>query len=213
MLPDVTPTYLARVDAVEVGGARGGPARLEPPRDGALATLAGHMFTVRVTAPLDDVLRVEVVHHRGRRRRGPAFELALEPGPLTVAESSAAVTVRAGALVLEIARDPWAMRFVDAERGEPITRSAPKALGLMDKAGHGRFLREQLELAPGEQVYGLGERFSAFCRNGQSVDMWNADCGTCWKRATRTCVLPHQPRLGLFVNSPGRSPSRSAPSR
>ncbi len=205
MLPDVTPTTLARVDAVEVGAQEVVLHVSSRPETARWATLAGHMFTVRITAPLDDVLRIEVFHHRGRRRRGPAFELALEPGPLTVAESPTAVTVRAGALVLEITRDPWGMRFVDAERGEPITRSAPKALGLMDKAGHGRFLREQLELAPGEQVYGLGERFSAFCRNGQAVDMWNADCGTCSDKGYKDVPFFLTSRgWGLLVNSPGR---------
>jgi len=30
----------------------------------------------------------------------------------------------------------------------------------------------------GECIYGLGERFSAFVKNGQVVDIWNEDGGT-----------------------------------
>ncbi|KAM0326713.1 hypothetical protein ACHAQA_006586 [Verticillium albo-atrum] len=36
-----------------------------------------------------------------------------------------------------------------------------------------------LDLSVGELVYGLGERFSPFVKNGQDVDMWNEDAGTC----------------------------------
>ncbi len=39
-------------------------------------------------------------------------------------------------------------------------------------------MREQLSISVGELVYGLGERFSAFVKNGQSVDIWNEDGGT-----------------------------------
>jgi alpha-D-xyloside xylohydrolase len=46
-----------------------------------------------------------------------------------------------------------------------------------------RFVREQLSLAVGECVYGLGERFTAFVKNGQTVDTWNEDGGTCSEQA------------------------------
>ena len=36
----------------------------------------------------------------------------------------------------------------------------------------------ELSLQVGECVYGLGERFTAFAKNGQVVDMWNEDGGT-----------------------------------
>jgi alpha-D-xyloside xylohydrolase len=33
-------------------------------------------------------------------------------------------------------------------------------------------------LEPGEHVYGLGERFGPFVKNGQEIDLWNEDGGT-----------------------------------
>ncbi|KAA8912026.1 galactose mutarotase-like domain-containing protein [Sphaerosporella brunnea] len=36
----------------------------------------------------------------------------------------------------------------------------------------------QLQLGVGEKVYGLGERFGPFIKNGQSVEIWNEDGGT-----------------------------------
>jgi alpha-D-xyloside xylohydrolase len=34
-------------------------------------------------------------------------------------------------------------------------------------------------LQPNEYVYGLGERFGPFVKNGQEIDLWNEDAGTC----------------------------------
>ena len=44
---------------------------------------------------------------------------------------------------------------------------------------HGQgYMMDSLMLDVGECVYGLGERFGAYVKNGQTVDMWNADGGT-----------------------------------
>lgn len=40
------------------------------------------------------------------------------------------------------------------------------------------FIAIQLHLSVGEDVYGLGERFGAYVKNGQSVDIWNEDGST-----------------------------------
>jgi alpha-glucosidase (family GH31 glycosyl hydrolase) len=36
-----------------------------------------------------------------------------------------------------------------------------------------RFMLNELTLSVGETVYGLGERFGPFVKNGQSVGIWN----------------------------------------
>ncbi len=36
-----------------------------------------------------------------------------------------------------------------------------------------RFMLNELSLGVGETVYGLGERFGPFVKNGQSVSIWN----------------------------------------
>ncbi len=40
------------------------------------------------------------------------------------------------------------------------------------------YMFERLDLTVGTNVYGLGERFTPFVKNGQSVDIWNEDGGT-----------------------------------
>ena len=42
---------------------------------------------------------------------------------------------------------------------------------------------ERLDLGVGETVYGLGERFTALVRNGQTVETWNRDGGTSTEQA------------------------------
>ena len=40
------------------------------------------------------------------------------------------------------------------------------------------YMLEQMFLDVDEYVYGLGERFTPFVKNGQMVEMWNEDGGT-----------------------------------
>ncbi|KAG9225936.1 hypothetical protein CCMSSC00406_0006442 [Pleurotus cornucopiae] len=41
-----------------------------------------------------------------------------------------------------------------------------------------RWFTYQFQLSVGEKIYGLGERFGPFIKNGQTVEMWNEDGGT-----------------------------------
>ncbi|KAF8999780.1 glycosyl hydrolases family 31-domain-containing protein [Cyathus striatus] len=55
--------------------------------------------------------------------------------------------------------------------------TAPKAsLANPDKGE--RWTTIQFQLSVGEKIYGLGERFGPFVKNGQTVEMWNEDGGT-----------------------------------
>jgi alpha-D-xyloside xylohydrolase len=57
----------------------------------------------------------------------------------------------------------------------------------------------------GELVYGLGERFTAFTKNGQSVDIWNADGGTSSEQAYKNIPFYLTNRgYGVFVNNTGK---------
>ena len=41
------------------------------------------------------------------------------------------------------------------------------------------YMTVSLDLQVGELVYGLGERFGPLTKNGQEIDIWNEDAGTC----------------------------------
>jgi alpha-D-xyloside xylohydrolase len=205
MLPGVVPHFLARVDGVEIGERELVLHVASRPETARWATLHGHMFTVRITSPADNVARIQVTHHKGRARRGQRYQIAAAPAPLRAAETADRITVTLGRLEVVVTKDPWNLAFVDAASGAIITQSPFKAMGLMDKAGEGLFMREQLTLGVGEQVYGLGERFAAFTRNGQSVDMWNADCGTCSDKGYKNVPFYLSSQgYGVLVNSSAR---------
>ena len=66
------------------------------------------------------------------------------------------------------------------------------------------FLREQLTLSVGEYIYGFGEKFTPFVKNGQQVDIWNADGGTCSEQSYKSIPFYLSSRgYGVFTNETG----------
>ena len=107
----------------------------------------------------------------------------------------------AARLTVRVAKGPdWRVEFLDGDR--VITSSGWRGMAMMD-APDGRFMVEQLSLGVGECVYGLGERFTPFVRNGQVVDLWNEDGGTASEQAYKNIPFYLTNRgYGVFVNHP-----------
>ena len=133
MLEDVTPSYLARVDSAEVAERQAVFHVSSRPETTRGATLEGRMFTVRLTSPGPNVFRIQVTHHKGRKHAGPAFPLRLEPQIFDSSLDGARRRLRSGDLELSLDENPWRLEFTDRARGEPLTSSPYKALGLMEK--------------------------------------------------------------------------------
>jgi alpha-D-xyloside xylohydrolase len=94
----------------------------------------------------------------------------------------------------------WRIDFKDGER--VITSSGWRGMGFIDTA-EGHYIHEQLNLGVGECVYGLGERFTPFVKNGQVVDLWNEDGGTSSELAYKNIPFYLTNRgYGVFVNHP-----------
>lgn len=175
-------------------------------------TLGGINLTMVITSPAPDVLRVQTYHHLGVKKREPEFELyQKEEQPLTVTSDEEKLTVTSGGLTLEIGKKNWYMAY---RRGnEVITRSAAKDLACMktdwkgdayDKGdGIETYMRQQLTMGVGELIYGLGERFTAFTKNGQSVAIWNEDGGTSTYQSYKNIPFYISNKgYGVFVNHP-----------
>ena len=118
-----------------------------------------------------------------------------------VGVNGADVTLTTGGLTVKVVKGaPRDLTFI-GEDGKVLTESAGKSLGrfklgaesnvtaqpvsefgvTMDGSARDEsdvFIAIQLHLSVGEDVYGLGERFGAYVKNGQSVDIWNEDGGT-----------------------------------
>ena len=69
------------------------------------------------------------------------------------------------------------------------------------EGGDKNYMREQLDLRVGEHVYGLGERFGALVKNGQSIDIENKDGGTFTEQAYKNIPFYVTDKdLGVFVD-------------
>lgn len=166
-------------------------------------TLGGPALTVNIGSPMADVVRVKITHFSGEQVRTPSY--VLEPAtdhPVTVTDDSEFATVTSGRLTARIARGAaWELAFV--ADGRVVTRSTARGIGIADLDGDGAYIHEQLSLGVGENVYGLGERFTAFVKNGQVVEMWNKDGGTGSEQAYKNVPFYLTNRgYGVFVNHP-----------
>ena len=177
-------------------------------------TLGGVNLTIKISAPYPEVLRVQTFHYMGVQKKAPSFELAQETtGNLKAEETEEKLIISSGTLRLEIEKANCAMTYF---RGaEKLTVSAGKDLAYMktdwrglayDDGGlHDTYMREQLLLSVGELIYGLGERFGAFVKNGQSIDIWNEDGGTSTEQSYKNIPFYLSNRgYGVFVNHPER---------
>lgn len=174
-------------------------------------TLGGVNLTIQISAPYPEVLRIQTYHHMGLKERMPQFELtAPQNGNLVAEETEKQIIVKSGELRIEIEKESGA--FVFWRGAEKITGSGWRDLAYMktnwkgsayDKGPEDAYMREQLSISVGELVYGLGERFSAFVKNGQSVDIWNEDGGTSTEQSYKNIPFYLSNKgYGVFVNHP-----------
>ena len=164
------------------------------------------LFTLCFFSPRAGIIGVRVEHYRGRCDHGPHFALAAETTHAVSTQRDAdAVMLKSGELSVRIAtRGEWRVDFLRA--GERLTGSGHRAGGHVSEQASGRtHMFERLDLGVGENIYGLGERFTAFVRNGQSVDIWNRDGGTSSEQSYKNIPFYLSNRgYGVFVNHPGQ---------
>ncbi|MCR5451382.1 MAG: alpha-xylosidase [Lachnospiraceae bacterium] len=149
-------------------------------------TLGGINLNMRITTPAPEVIRVQIDHFMGVLKKEPSFELYLnENAKIDAVEENGRLIVKSGSLSLVIDEKNWSMTYY--RDGKLLTQSKGRDLSYIktdwkgdayNKNTDDAYLRQQLDLRVGELVYGLGEHFSAFVKNGQSLDMWNEDGGT-----------------------------------
>ncbi|HEY4299520.1 MAG TPA: alpha-xylosidase [Candidatus Didemnitutus sp.] len=167
-------------------------------------TLQGPLLTVTLSSPLEGVIRVRLEHYSGGADRDP--KIPLQPGAKPVVAidlGSEQATLSSGGLTVRVKRkDGWELTF--AEGGRVLTRSGFRGMGYIQWAERGNFVHEQLSLGVGECVYGLGERFTAFVKNGQVVDNTNMDGGTGSDQAYKAVPFYLTNRgYGVLVNETG----------
>jgi alpha-D-xyloside xylohydrolase len=220
--PGVTATYAQ--EAYDISGTEDSIVVHAPGRQIAARgnTLNQPMLTVTLSTPLEGVVRVRIEHHQGAKR-SPGFDIHSQPGIGAIEVDDAAGTLTTGGLTARVTKGaPWDLSF--SRDGERLTGSGHKSVAHMalaadapiaaEPAGiagytetglapHRTYVHEQLDLGVGETIYGLGERFGPFVKNGQSIDIWNADGGTSSELAYKNIPFYLSSRgYGVFVNQP-----------
>lgn len=149
--------------------------------------LEGINLTVVISSPAPEVIRVQTKHHLGVTHYGPDFELNL-PGKscLEIEDKEDKFILSSGSLTLEVGKNPFYLIY---KRGDEVITKSFNDLACVKTDWHGfiydtdgdtsnTYMTQSLGLSVGELVYGLGERFTSFVKNGQNVEIWNEDGGT-----------------------------------
>lgn len=186
-------------------------------------TLNRPTLTVTLDSPLEGVIGVTVEHHRGSRTRAGFPLPGAMPGSARVVSDGRSASLTTGELSAHVELgEPWSLSF--RANGRELTSSGDRSLAYLridpeaqvepGPVGNGRertrgfasdrFLHEQLALGVGEHIYGLGERFGPLVKNGQAVDIWNADGGTSSEQAYKNVPFYLSDRgYGVLVDHRG----------
>ena len=169
--------------------------------------------------PLPDGRRDRRADRAPPRRRRPRAVVRARRAPTRTSRWSAPTTPRtasrrSGPAPSRRASRPRGAWYVEFEAdGRVLTSSTARCVGVVTDARGDAYVHEQLALGVGEHVYGLGERFGAFVKNGQTRR--HLERGRRHRQRAgvqERAVLPD--RRGLrraSSTTPGGSRSRSAP--
>ncbi len=162
-------------------------------------------LTVTIGAPLENVLRVRVRHFKGARNAGPRYETYDDPVFPVFEESDGEVSIQSGRLKASVSKaaQGWNVAFSAGDR--ILTESGYHGMArALHKATGRSYMIDSLSLDVGERVYGFGERFTPYVKNGQTVETWNEDGGTASEIAYKTVPFYMTNRgYGVFVENPG----------
>lgn len=166
-------------------------------------TLGGPLITIRYSSPLPDIIRVQAFNFKGVKKKSPEFKLnSCSDLKVDITNDDKEASLTSGKLSVKIQKKGgWKVEYqYDNKR---LTDSAHRNMGYITTRDKNVYMREQLALGVGECVYGLGEHFTPFVKNGQVVDIWNQDGGTSTEQAYKNIPFYITNKgYGVFVNHP-----------
>lgn len=186
--------------------------------------VGGPVLEMIISSPQPNIIRTEVWHFMGSNQTFPEFDLNIVETAPKIEESDRSISFKSGETKLIIGKNPctFAYYYKDKKIAGIGGRSGISTvhvededfmnkqldLELIGSSGNASrstaFMRVQMDLDIGEKVYGLGERFTPFVRNGQSFTTWNEDGGTCTDIAYKCIPFYVTNRnVGVFVNDTG----------
>ena len=166
-------------------------------------TLMGPILTITLSSPLQDIVRVRIEHFTGGLLRGPQVPLVPRAdAAATINDGAAGVTLTVGDLTARVDRKTWRVTFEAA--GRVLTTSGWNGMAYMQTR-----IAEIISSSNSRSEWAnaftvLGERFTAFVKNGQTVEIINKDGGTASEQAYKNVPFYLTNRgYGVLVNETG----------
>lgn len=157
--------------------------------------IAGPVLNIKVYSPTQGVIGVRIDHFK-HKDEWPAIPLFPDVPPIpdvSLSKSETATILSTAGLRAEITENPYTITFKDSRR--TLTTAGFKHQGVFDvpykwtigtaanssclaldsssnpHPSHSpesvRYVHSELNISPGELIYGLGEQFGAFVKNGE----------------------------------------------
>lgn len=168
-------------------------------------TLNTPIITARYKALKEGAVAVTLTHFDQEARFPVLLDTSRYVSETKVEFSDSAGTLRSGDLTVNVPASGFWNTTFESPSGKVLTRSNKKSLGYMVVDGEGPFVHEQFELAPGELIYGFGERFGPLIKNGQSIELWNEDGGTSSEQSYKNVpFFLSTAGYGVLITSPGK---------
>lgn len=164
-------------------------------------TLDGPLLTIKLSAPIENVVRVQTWHFKGGKAKFPNFAVKEEGRTIDLTSDQETLHFSSGELKLTVDKTAFSLAFENTVG--KLTNVDSKSLAWIEGPEEKTYMRGQLGLGVGENLYGLGERFTPYVKNGQSVDIWNKDGGTSSEQSYKNIPFYLSSRgYGVFVNHP-----------
>ena len=202
-LPGVTNTDAVQVREVKVENDR--VYLYTVPYHADMRAMGGPLLEMYISSPQPDIIRTEAYHFMGSNQKMPAFELNDAHCALEVENTETTVTIKSGNTKLVIGKNPCSFDYYYKDKKlTSIGNRFGNAMISTISTPDGNYMRAQMNLDIGEKVYGLGERFTPYVKNGQTVETWNEDGGTCTEISYKSIPFYITNRnYGVLVNDPG----------
>ena len=177
---------------------------------------------IQFTSNIENCIKVSITHHKGYVDNGPHFEInegSLKPA-VTITDKDA--TLISGNTKVVVSKETWSVQYYYKDK--KLTSGGWRSTGVIFESAFKQqarlqtqldqtfwsypadpnrtYIREQFDTSVGEYFYGFGEKFTTFTKNGSTVDIWNADGGTCSDQSYKSIPFYVSSRgYGVFVNS------------
>ncbi len=164
-------------------------------------TLNTPSLTIQLSSSMENVIRVRAWHHKGGVSQTPNFDVKQGLIPLGAVNTKGETNFKSGDVRVEVSHEPFKITFYHDD--QVLTKVDPKGVAWIQGPEKESYMRSQLNLGVGENIYGLGERFTPYVKNGQLVESWNEDGGTSSEQSYKNIPFYLSNKgYGVLVNHP-----------